>query len=80
MTADGKDLEPLGFGTEGNEGNEGPNDFAAQVGLVADFFWISDFPCVPSPRAARIDQHVTGGTQRADKPRILCVVAEFFAQ
>jgi hypothetical protein len=28
------------IGTEENEGNEGPNDFAALIDFVADYFWI----------------------------------------
>jgi hypothetical protein len=34
----GKTSSRSDFGTEGNEGNEGLNDFVAQVGLVANFF------------------------------------------
>jgi hypothetical protein len=34
----GKTSNRSDFGTEGNEGNKGPNDFVALIDLVADFF------------------------------------------
>jgi hypothetical protein len=39
----GKTSNRSDFGTEGNEGNKGPNDFVAQVGLFAGFLGFRTF-------------------------------------